>query len=181
MATQVADDEPVQTSVSWEDRRWWSGALNMRSALDYFAHSQFYDRTCLNEQLKMQQTMLSAASIQERLERLPGVLYMLDDDKSEEIPPTAQEPAHTLYVVRKLVRADGNGPPRTRETTLRYYYILDGVVYECPTLEAVVRARLEKISWHLREAFKVCAPATESGSDSGARGGSSKKRPREAS
>ena len=36
--------------------------------------------------------------------------------------------AHTLYVVRKLRRDETR-----REATLRYYYILDGIIYEFAT------------------------------------------------
>ena len=54
----------------------------MDTALEYFALSQFYDRTCLNEQLKMQKT-LSAEAVRDKLQRLPGVLYQLDTSRSD--------------------------------------------------------------------------------------------------
>ena len=100
MTSARHDDDPVLTGVSWHDKRWWSGALHRHSVLDYFSHSQFYDRTCLNEQLKMQRT-LSPQDAHEKLQRLPGILYQLDEAKTEEVAPTAEEPAHTLYVIRK--------------------------------------------------------------------------------
>ena len=196
MKAQAADDAEVLTAISWEDKRWsWTAphaALHAGSALEYFSHSQFYDRTCLNEQLKMQGRTLSLQEVNEKLRRLPGIVYQLDGAKSEGltvveptaaqqqqgVPPrllpcaggkvTAQEtppsgePAHTLYVIRKLQRG-GDGS----ETTLRFYYILDGIVYEAPTLAAVMRARILRISFHLRQAFALATKSQEEDDEAG--------------
>jgi len=150
-AAAVADDGEVMTSTSWEDRRWWSGALHRGSALEYFAGSPFYERTCLNEHLRMQKT-LTPEAVQDKLRKLPGIVYQLDEARTEEVAPDGDEPAHTLYVIRKLKR-DQQG----KETLLRYYYILDGLVYEAPTMAAVVRARLLKMAWHLHEAWSLAS------------------------
>lgn len=184
MAKAPPDDAPILTSVSWEDRSWWSGQLNRQSALDYFSHSQFYDRTCLNQVLKMQ-VALTPQAVLEKLARLPGTVYELDESKTQEVPPTDGEPAHTLYAIRKLHRAPGRGVEPGAESTLRYYYILDGVVFEAPTLAAVMRARLLKLSWHLQQAFDLVDPAAareksskaggEGESSSGGAGGSKKR------
>ena len=149
------DLAPVLTSTSWQDRRWWSGALNRNSALDYFAGSPFYERTCLNEALKMQKT-LTADEVRDKLMRLPGIVYELDEARTEELPPVGAEPAHMLYVIRKFKR-----DTKKNETTLREYYVLDGVVYEAPTLAAVMRARLLKMAWHLHEAWRLAAAGSE--------------------
>ena len=104
MAKAPPDDAPILTSVSWEDRSWWSGQLNRQSALDYFSHSQFYDRTCLNQVLKMQ-VALTPQAVLEKLARLPGTVYELDESKTQEVPPTDGEPAHTLYAAHSKVCA----------------------------------------------------------------------------
>lgn len=170
------DDAPVQTATSWEDRRWWSGALHRHSALEYFAGSPFYDRTCLNEQLRMQKT-LTPEDIADKLRRLPGIVYLLDEPRTEEVPPSGDEPAHTLYVIRKLRR-----DTKQKEVSLRWYYILDGLVYEAPTLEAIVRARVLKVAWHLHEAWALTAAGTseQDGAAAAPAGasGTSKKRQR---
>ena len=62
------DLAPVLTSTSWQDRRWWSGALNRNSALDYFAGSPFYERTCLNEALKPATARVAASRSSTRVE-----------------------------------------------------------------------------------------------------------------
>ena len=191
------DKDPVQTDVSFfiPERPPIAGQppeppLSRANALSYFAQSQFYERTCLNEELKMQQFSLSSHDMDDKLRRLPGIVYMLDDSRTHE------EPDHRLYVIRKVRRAKGAGPPESREVTLRYYYILDRVVFEAPTLAAVIRARMLNLSWHLREAWHLCEKsqadsadaksnrrAGESGGaladDSKSSGASSKKRARE--
>ena len=151
----LVDDGKVQTDITWEDRRWWSGALHKNSAIDYFAQSPFYDRTCLNEHLRMQRTTLQPEEAADMLARLPGIVYALDENRTEEIPPTADTQAHMLYVIRKF-RRDISGSKKS-EVTLRFYYILDGVVYEAPSLESVMQTRLLKMAWHLHEAWKLAA------------------------
>ena len=151
-AASVHDDHPVLTAVSWEDRSWWSGALNRETVIDYFSHSQFYDRTCLNEQLKMQRDLPRDVALQ-RLRELPGIVYRLDETRTEERPPTETTAAQTLYVIQKLSR-DNRGV----ESTLRYYYVLNGVVFEAPTIAAIVRARLLRLGFYLKDAFDMANP-----------------------
>ena len=156
-----ADTFDVLTTVSWEDRSWWNGALNSGSVLDYFANSQFFDRASVNAQLRMQGSTarLPPEVAREQLARLPGIVFELDETRLEELPPTASDPAaHSLYVIRKLRRA-----PSGAETTLRYYYVMDGVVYEAPTLWAVVQARLRRLGWYLSEAFEAARAAANGG------------------
>ena len=147
MAAGPSDDAAVLTTTSWEDRSWWSGALHKATVIDYFAHSPFYDRTCLNEQLRMQRT-LTPKDVAEKLSRLPGIIYEVDEQRTD------QSDAPRLYVVRKL-RRDTTG----RAVPLRFYYILDGVVYEAPSLAAVMRTRLLKMAWHLNEAWREATGA----------------------
>ena len=159
MKAAGADAFDVLTTVSWEDRSWWNGALNRGSVLDYFANSQFFDRASVNAQLRMQGSMLPPEVAREQLARLPGIVFELDETRLEELPPTASDPAaHSLYVIRKLRRA-----PSGAETTLRYYYVMDGVVYEAPTLWAVVQARLRRLGWYLSEAFEAARAAANGG------------------
>jgi mediator of RNA polymerase II transcription subunit 6 len=164
----TADDAPVLTTTSWADKSWWSGHLRRETVLDYFAGSPFYDRTCLNEVLRMQKT-LTPEDARDKLRRLPGTVYELDEARTEEVAPTESEPAHMLYVIRKL-RRDGAGS----EVSLRWYYVLDGLVYEAPTLASVLRARLLKVAWHLHMAWREAGL----GEDEPTAGGGSRKRRR---
>ena len=93
MKAAGADAFDVLTTVSWEDRSWWNGALNRGSVLDYFANSQFFDRASVNAQLRMQGSMLPPEVAREQLARLPGIVFELDETRLEELPPTASDPA----------------------------------------------------------------------------------------
>ena len=151
-------DGPTLTTISWEDKGWLQHfPLNRDTVLDYFALSQFYDRTCNNEQLKMQRGA-GAAAIAQLLEQMSGVEYVLHE--AQELQPTSESSAHSLYVIRKQRREVARPPVIT---VLRMYYVLDGIVYEAPTLEAVLRTRLLKLGWLLGGAFSAIKDAIAGG------------------
>ena len=157
-----ASDVPEDlTSVSWEDKVWLQHfPLHRGSVLDYFAHSQFYDRTCNNEQVKMQhrERNLQHGELEQMLEKMTGVEYRLD--VVDEVPQSASSTAHSLYVIRKQLRS---GPPRRvadgedqAAPVQTLYYVLDGVVYEVPSLHALLSSRVRKLGWLLDDAFAAC-------------------------
>ncbi len=150
-------DGPTLTTISWEDKGWLQHfPLNRDTVLDYFALSQFYDRTCNNEQLKMQRGAGTGnAAIAQLLEQMSGVEYVLHE--AQEVQSTPESSAHSLYVIRKQ-RREGEVI-----TVLRMYYVLDGTVYEAPTLEAVLRTRLLKLGWLLDGAFSAIKDAFTGG------------------
>mmetsp|Transcript_14646 Transcript_14646/g.47038 ORF Transcript_14646/g.47038 Transcript_14646/m.47038 type:complete len:174 (+) Transcript_14646:3-524(+) len=163
-------EEAPLTRVSWQDLEWLRHfPLNRDTVLDYFANSQFYDRTCLNEQLNMQQG-LSREERAEMLEQMSGIEYALA--KAQEVPPTPTAAARTLYVIEKRQRTAGGGGGGS--AVLRLYYVLDGVVYEAPTLKSVLRSRLLRLSWLLESAFEAVRGVTapqRAGGDAGPKGG----------
>ena len=161
------------TDVCWEDKVWLQHfPLSRQTVLDYFSNSpvspataplrapcgsvnpapprQFYDRTCNNEQVKMQRN-LPPEQIAHILERMVGVEY--DLKHADEVPPSEAGTAHSLYVIRKLQRS---GPPPLEPSVQHLYYVLDGVVYEVPDLQALLSSRLQKLGWHLDGAFEAC-------------------------
>lgn len=108
------------------------------------------------------QANLPPETAQELLQQLPGILYRIDEIRTQELPPVDGGAAHTLYVIQKVSR--GHAPPdggKVPETTLRYYYILDGVVFEAPTLAAVMKARLLRLGWYLNEALHLATNAQQ--------------------
>ena len=69
------------------------------------------------------------------------------------VPPSQAGTAHSLYVIGKQLRL---GPPPLKPTVQCLYYVLDGIVYEAPSLHALLRTRVEKLGWLLSEAFDAC-------------------------
>ena len=91
----------------------------------------------------------------EKLQKEPGIVYLREGESADDFAEDAQ------VLHRAALRAEKGAPRHGRsEVLLRHYYILDGVVYEAPTLKAILRARLKKIAWHLSEAWSkaVVAP-----------------------
>ena len=164
--------------VCWEDKVWMQHfPLNRETVLDYFSGSpvsqplrccvtrasanpapprQFYDRTCNNEQVKMQRN-LPPEQIAKTLERMVGIEYGLDH--AEEVPSSEAGTAHSLYIIRRVQRS---GPPPLQPSVQHLYYVLDGVVYEVPDLHALLSSRLQKLGWHLDGAFDACWAAAGS-------------------
>eukprot|EP00965_Chrysotila_dentata_P065898 2182837-Pleurochrysis_carterae.AAC.2 len=128
------------TNISWEDKAWLQAfPLNQTTVLDYFSHSQFYDRTCINEQVKMQRG-LTAEDMEDMVVRMSGVECAARD--------------HDTHQVRTY------RPSSTPQLTPdRYYYVLDGVAYEVPSVHAVLSERLMRLGWLLNSAFEGLAAA----------------------
>eukprot|EP01023_Acetabularia_acetabulum_P034705 TRINITY_DN3260_c0_g1_i1.p2 TRINITY_DN3260_c0_g1~~TRINITY_DN3260_c0_g1_i1.p2 ORF type:complete len:241 (+),score=45.76 TRINITY_DN3260_c0_g1_i1:338-1060(+) len=123
-----------QTHLSWSDPQWMAFyPLDATTVLDYFALSTFYDRTCNNEIAK--QRRLPPTDL---WKLPPGIEYVLQ---------TAQPPH--LFIIRKQLR---QGPEVTQPQAL--YYVLDGVVYQCPSLHAVLESRLLRAFFYIKGAFQ---------------------------
>eukprot|EP00026_Physarum_polycephalum_P011582 Phypoly_transcript_11817.p1 GENE.Phypoly_transcript_11817~~Phypoly_transcript_11817.p1 ORF type:complete len:283 (+),score=42.88 Phypoly_transcript_11817:74-922(+) len=139
MMNVLASDAPPEddlTHMSFKDPMWLQTfPLNVHSALDYFALSQFYDKKCNNEILKMQRLEMSL------LRNLRGIEYELIH---------VREPA--LFVIRKLFR---ESPDRTIPRAI--YYILNGSIYQAPTLFNVLNSRLSSSIFYARESLKEIA------------------------
>ena len=97
------------------------------------------------------QRNLPPEQIARTLERMVGVEY--DLQHADEVPPSEGDTAHSLYVIRKLQRS---GPTPQELSVQHLYYVLDGVVYEVPDLQALLSSRLQKLGWHLDGAFEAC-------------------------
>ena len=96
----------TQTQLSWSDPAWLRAyGLRAEFALDYFANSVFYNKTCLNEQLKMQNVTPQDAPAM--LQRMTGTEYRLFH--AHEQPATERAPPRSLYVIEKVRRASEAG------------------------------------------------------------------------
>lgn len=118
--------------ISWHDSS-WIPMLNPSNVMEYFSErtNPFYDRTCNNENLKMQRLG------PEHLGNLVGLEYCLLH---------VQEPI--LYVIRKQHRHSPN-----QVTPIADYYILAGIVYQAPDLASIIGSRMLTMVHHLQSAF----------------------------
>ncbi|XP_046847933.1 mediator of RNA polymerase II transcription subunit 6-like [Xenia sp. Carnegie-2017] len=128
----AADPSLNHYGISWHDSA-WIPILTPENVLEYFSQrtNPFYDRTCNNEMIKMQRLDMS------QLTMMQGLEYILLH---------VQNPI--LFVIRKQHR---HSP--TQVTPLADYYILAGVVYQCPDLGSLINSRMLSVLHNLTAAF----------------------------
>lgn len=141
----MAGEEDLR-HVSFRDVAWLQNfALTEATVLDYFALSQFYERTCNNEVLRMQARYTddhpSGEDLIQQLHRMTGIEYGLLASK----PPS-------LFIVGKWQR---HSPQRA--SLLACYYIMEGAIYMAPSVRDVLEGRLVSAAHHLREALSYGA------------------------
>lgn len=116
--------------------------LTEATVLDYFALSQFYDRTCTNEQLRMQTRFTTTAAGGQaivRLEDMVGIEYVVH----KVLPPH-------LFIIHKRLRHS-----EADVDVLASYYILDGTIYQAPSLLSLLKCRVTSSLAYLNEAIQM--------------------------
>jgi hypothetical protein len=93
--------------------------------------------------------------------------YRLHLAQEQALTPTA--PARTLYVIEKVRRTARTSTSDAGAEPVRLYHVLDGVAYEVPSLQAVLRARLVRLSWLLGSAFRAVQEVTAPGTGAAAK------------
>lgn len=124
--------------MSWTNSQFPAHLLNADNIMDYFMtpNNPFYDKSCLNETLRMQGR--SGFNI----DLMEGVQYKLYQ---------ALEP---LFVIRKVERKrDPTRPQTLEETPLANFYIIQGTVYKTPDLASVINARVLSALCNIQASF----------------------------
>jgi hypothetical protein len=145
------EEEPL-TWVSFRDVHWLAnnGPLTATNVLDYVALSQFWDRTCNNAalamQMRYQQASLGAEgggeSVEGRLSRMVGLEYVVVEH---------DDAAHnSLFVIHKRRR---QSPTQTQ--LLVVLYVVQGNVYQAPSLADVVRFRVRAFAALLDQSYRA--------------------------
>ncbi|CAN0293881.1 unnamed protein product [Pylaiella littoralis] len=143
-----APEDPEQRSFI--DPVWlqqWG--LGPENALDYFALSPFYDKACNNEQCRMQgvdpkEGLLNLTGLEFMLEDLPPEMSFLQPGQPAPVGPQPRR----LFVIKKQVRKS-----RTSVEVQAIYYVMEGVIYQTPTVQKLIKSRLNKFTHHLNNAF----------------------------
>lgn len=141
----MAGEEDLR-HVSFRDVAWLQNfALTEATILDYFALSQFYERTCNNEVLRMQARYTddhpSGEDLLQQLHKMTGIEYGLLASK----PPS-------LFIIGKWER---HSPQRA--SLLACYYVMEGAIYMAPSVRDVLESRLASAAHHLRETLSYGA------------------------
>lgn len=129
------DSQKNTKHLSFVDEAWLHAfGLDANNALDYFAISMFYDYTSNNQAIRTQ-----GASVSQLL-TMTGLEYAL------EVPP--QDPP--VYVIKKQIRVS----PRIANV-VAVYYILNGIIYQSPSLMDVASTRIMKTLLYLDKALSL--------------------------
>jgi len=108
--------------------------LSSSNIVDYFSSSQFYNRQCVNEILKMQ-SQFANIDISDKLTSTIGFYYILEHQ------------ADNLFVIAKK-EFDGY-----TTIVLKVYYCMFGYIYCAPTLKSISDARTIDCLSHLNDAL----------------------------
>ncbi|VDL62881.1 unnamed protein product [Hymenolepis diminuta] len=132
------NNEPSPYEILWQDPSFPVHQLNASNVLQYFCHlsNPFYDRESNNEVVRMQGLGL------DRLTSLLGIEYYLC---------YCQEPS--LFVIRKQDRISPS-----EVMPLAYYYVVNGVVRQCPDLGTLINSRIHSITANLNKIIQELAP-----------------------
>lgn len=133
---------------SWRFEGWLDAyQLNRNTVLDYFRHSEFYDRTCNNETALMQQFDHT------KLKLMTGIEYQVDT--------SINDPSY--FLISKQYRES----PKIVKTLVLYYIVgqdpLDqtgikrGTVFPLPDMYSVFRYNMESALYYVNSAFEELA------------------------
>ncbi|KAI8805282.1 MED6 mediator sub complex component-domain-containing protein [Cladochytrium replicatum] len=129
------------TEVSFKDTNFLKFyGLHEANVIDYFALSQFYDKSCLNEQIRMQARFNELQAHQLDRRGMTGIEYEV---MQEYLP---QQPK--LFVIRKQYRYT-----KDKTETLATYYIVDGTIYQSPDVFTMVSNRILTSLYFVQKAF----------------------------
>nr|KAJ3419306.1 Mediator of RNA polymerase II transcription subunit 6 [Polyrhizophydium stewartii] len=123
-------------------KQYWG--LHEFNVLDYFAMSQFYDNSCLNEQVKMQARFnaLEAAQLDRR--QMKGIEY--------DLAYFSRQPS--LFVIVKQNRMSP-----TKTELIAVYYIVEGTIYQSPNLLHLLANRVRTSLYFSQQALKKASEA----------------------
>ncbi|CAN0348740.1 unnamed protein product, partial [Phaeothamnion confervicola] len=129
--------------------------LGPENVLEYFYMSPFYDRSCNNEHCRMQ-----GVRPEDGLRNMVGLEYALISLPAEDhtsaagnaaaaaVATAAPPPPRRLYVIYKQHRKS-----QTIVDVKSIYYVLEGVIYQAPTVQSLISSRLDKVSFLMDRAL----------------------------
>ncbi|ORX52589.1 MED6-domain-containing protein [Piromyces finnis] len=143
MSSNLTEQE--LTTVCFRDPQWLAlNPLLIENVIEYFSYSQFYDKTCNNETIKMQSrfNQFDLAEMNKGLHDMTGIEY----EVTLSMPPQ-------LFVIAKQ-----NRKSPTSASPIQYYYVINGTIYQAPNAYMLFANRiitsLHLINISFKEAFK---------------------------
>lgn len=125
-------------NTCFRDAAWDFSLLTPDNVIEYFSKSQFYDKNCNNEVVRMQTEYSGFGEVKSLLSTMKGVEYSVDHSE----PPF-------LFTIKKHLRESS-----TSVSVLDIYYVIYGTVYKSPTARELVNTRLTNVLFLLTSALR---------------------------
>lgn len=123
------------TKQSYINQQWLeSNPLVLETVMSYFSLSPFYDRSSLNEILKMQTQFANFLDFSKKLTDLDGMKYIVDQK-------------HDIFYIYKINKY------RSNEKLLDFYYIFYGVIYKGTTIDEIFETRMFNFLFYINESI----------------------------
>lgn len=128
----------VTSHTCWVDPAWLAhcGGVRPENALEYFERSPFFAR---GEGIEFALTPIHDPRCVGVVKRRRRSARVAENE--------ACGAAASFYAARVL------GGLTRRALLLRFYYILNGTIYQCPAIDELAQSRLRKCSHHVAEAY----------------------------
>jgi hypothetical protein len=140
MPQQITEARKNLINVQFIDIQWLAAyGLTRQNALEYFFTSPFFDISSNNQSIRIQGIDLSQH--ESILRTMIGVEYILDDINTSE---------PNLYVIREQRR---HSRRQGDVDLVNVYYILDGIIFQCPDFLDLLKSRISKTSNYLVHSF----------------------------
>ncbi|KAJ3125818.1 hypothetical protein HK098_008206 [Nowakowskiella sp. JEL0407] len=119
--------------------------LDQSNVITYFSLSQFYDRSCINEQILMQARFQAERGLLDS-RGMTGVEYVVAEEYLSYQP--------RLFVIFKHHRFS-----KDRTELLATYYIIEGTIYQSPNLATLLSNRILTSLYYIQKGFHDIVPS----------------------
>ncbi|WUR03895.1 mediator of RNA polymerase II transcription subunit 6 (MED6) [Vairimorpha necatrix] len=109
--------------------------LTPQNIITYFSTSPFYDKSSINEILKMQNQYRGIDISNEEVTKYKGMYYILESNT----------PDNTLFVIKQALNE------KDQNINLSFYYVIHGFIYKAPSNHKIYNTRINDIYFYLNE------------------------------
>ncbi len=159
-AKREAAEDKEEEGATWHNPIWLRGHLLTKDNLmEYFAQSRFYNTLCTNEQARVQRLSdserRSSPPFSQPHRALPGIGYdvVYFAEKPTPLPrpdPNTQPPTGPKMCMAVVVKHVREG---SKEVDVAYYCVVNGIVFQCPRLYTLMKAKMDDIACALDQLF----------------------------
>lgn len=116
---------------SFIDQKWLEeNPLSIETVLGYFSQSPFYDRSSLNEILRMQSQYTNFFDFNKKMNEMNGIRYIIEEEND-------------IFLIYKIDKNDDD------EKLVDFHYVMHGIIYQENTINEIYEARLSNFLYFI--------------------------------